>query len=121
MAIEAFEKRLREFFEEYDQKKLKLVPKIAKKLHRHEELIMNHLHQKYNTGMARNVSEEELREEDRLRREKEGEGGAQEAEEEASEEETAEASAETEAEEEEVASDADEEADEEDEEEEKKS
>lgn len=115
MAIEAFEKRLREFFEEYDQRKLKLVPKIAKKLHRHEELIMNHLHQKYNTGMARNVSEEELREEDRLRREKEGEGSGQKVEEEA-------VGASAEAEEEEVGSDVDEGSDEEaDEEEEKKS
>ena len=71
MAKEAFEQRLREFFEHYDEKKLKIVPKIANKLHRHEELIMNHLHKKYETGKARNVSEEELREEDRQRREKE--------------------------------------------------
>ncbi len=71
MAKEEFEQRLREFFEQYDEKKLKVVPKIARKLHRHEELLMNHLHKKYNTGKARNVSEEELREEDRKRREKE--------------------------------------------------
>jgi hypothetical protein len=71
MAKEEFEQRLREFFEHYDEKKLKIVPKIAKKLHRHEELIMNHLHKKYGTGKAREVSEEELREEDRKRREQE--------------------------------------------------
>ncbi|MFB6258759.1 MAG: hypothetical protein ABEH38_08700 [Flavobacteriales bacterium] len=81
MAKEAFEQRLREFFETYDERKLKLVPKIAKKLHKHEELIINHLHHKYNTGKARNVSEEELREEDRIRRKKEsGSGGEDQAE-----------------------------------------
>ncbi len=85
MAKEAFEQRLQEFFETYDERKLNLVPKIAKKLHRHEELIMNHLHKKYQTGKARNVSEEELREEDRIRREKES--GVSEEQEKASEEE----------------------------------
>lgn len=71
MGKEAFEQRLREFFENYDEKQLKLVPKIANKLHAHEELIMNHLHKKYETGKARNVSEEELKEEDRERRQNE--------------------------------------------------
>lgn len=71
MAKEEFEQRLRDFFENYDERKLNIVPKIAKKLHRHEELIIDHLHKKYQTGKARDLSEEELREEDRLRREKE--------------------------------------------------
>lgn len=73
MGKEEFERRLREFFQEHDERKLKIVPKIVRKLYPHEELIMNHLHQRYNTGLARNVSEEELRDEDRIRREREGE------------------------------------------------
>ncbi len=104
MAKEEFEQRLQEFFEQYDEKKLRIVPKIAKKLHRHEELIMNHLHKKYETGKARNVSEEELREEDRVRRERESgvsESSASDKSSEKEEEEQAEAGVEGEKDEEE--------------------
>lgn len=116
MAKEAFEQRLREFFETYDEKKLKIVPKIAKKLHRHEELIMNHLHKKYQTGQARDMTEEELREEDRQRREKEN-GGSESAE---SQEEAEAEESEEEGEADEESAEASDEGGEEDEEESKK-
>ncbi len=73
MGKQEFQQKLVDFFKEHDKYKVTLVPGIVKRFHKHELLIMNHLHKKYNTGEARDVSEEELKEEDIARRHEEGE------------------------------------------------